>query len=103
MWNFMGYAADRVKNRDYSHLPPEISVPTDVLVGELPLEPVRDLPTWPSLTSKDDRAALEANPNVTLHVGPQGSGHGLAHWPEATKMLDKLCHAALLRAAKALA
>jgi pimeloyl-ACP methyl ester carboxylesterase len=101
LWNFLGYGADEVKDRDYSHLPPRISVPTDVLVGELALEPRRELPTWPSLTSDADRALLKANPHVTMHIAPPGTGHGLVHSPAAMKMAKQLCHKALLHAAKA--
>jgi hypothetical protein len=100
MWNFFGYAVDNVKNRDYSNLARDIAVPTDVLVGELALDPQRPLETWPSFTSEADRALLKTNPHVTLRVGPKNSGHGLVLWPETEETLHKFRLNALLKAAE---
>jgi hypothetical protein len=89
-----------VENRDYRHLLDEITVPTDVIVGQLPLLPRRSTEIWPSFTSADDRAALAANPLVTLHEGPAGTGHSYGSVPPHDARVKKLLHAALRDAAK---
>lgn len=103
LWNYFGIGPDTVENRDYRYLIDGIKVPTDVIVGESPLLPERDLSDaqWPSFTSDQDRAyLLLANAFVTLHHGPQGSGHGLGATPVGAAQIRKLLHAALHRAAK---
>lgn len=75
-WEFFGIDADRVENRDYRRLLEGITVPTDVIVGGMPLLPARDVEVWPSFTSAEDRTLLAANPLVTFHEGPAGTGHG---------------------------
>jgi hypothetical protein len=70
LWEYFGISADQAENRDYRHLLDNIDVPTDVMVGRLPLLPQREVEVWPSFTTEEDRANLAANPLVTLHVGP---------------------------------
>lgn len=77
LWDLFGIGPDRVENRDYRHLLQRIRTPTDVLVGQLPLLPRRDMRGWPSLTPVEDRAALAALPAVTLQEGVPGTGHGV--------------------------
>jgi pimeloyl-ACP methyl ester carboxylesterase len=100
-WEYFGIGPDRLENRDYRYLLDNITVPTDVVVGQSALLPVRGLPIWPSFTSTQDRAKLAENPLVTLHQGPAGSGHSYGSKPEGSDLLKRLLHAALLKAAKA--
>jgi pimeloyl-ACP methyl ester carboxylesterase len=99
-WDVFGIGPDRLENRDYRGLLANITQPTDVIVGGSPLEPERELDFWPSFTSADDRAALRANPLVTLHEGPPDSGHGYGSAGPADLMVKRLLHAALREAAK---
>ena len=100
LWNMFGVAEDRVENRDYRYLLDGIAVPTDVLVGYTPLAPQRELESWPSLTSEADRTSLRANPWVTLHEGPRGSGHAYGADPATFNDLKRVVGAALGEAAK---
>jgi hypothetical protein len=100
-WEYFGIGPDRIENRDYGYLLDGITVPTDVLFGGSALLPERDLETWPSFTSADDRARLAANPFVTLHEGPADVGHLYGSEQPSYEVLKSLLHAALLDAAKA--
>jgi hypothetical protein len=84
-----------VENRDYRRLVDAIDVPTDVVVGGMPLQPVRSLPEFPSLTSMEDRALLGAHPLVTMHEGPATAGHDLWTDPASSRMIRELLGAAL--------
>lgn len=77
VWSMYGYSETEVENRDYRYLVDLIDGPTDVVVGGLPLLPVRPFPPYPSFTSVEDRALLAAHPDITLHEGPAGVGHDL--------------------------
>jgi hypothetical protein len=99
-WEFFGIGPTTVENRDYRHLLDEITVPTDVIVGQLPLLPKRKVDIWPSFTSADDRAALTANPLVTLHEGPSGTGHSYGAVPPYDSQVKAVLYAALRDAAK---
>lgn len=99
-WEVFGIGPDRLENRDYGYLLDGITVPTDVMVGQGPLLPERRLDAWPSFTSAQERLRLAANPLVTLHEGPAGSGHGYGSIPASENDLKGLLHAALLEAAK---
>ncbi|WP_372783581.1 alpha/beta hydrolase [Phenylobacterium sp.] len=85
-----GIALERADNVDYEHLARALSVPTDLVVAQLPLLPVRDLPLWPSLTSARDREVLCANPLVRLHEGPAGTGHNLAGAPAGEQFVHRV-------------
>jgi hypothetical protein len=100
LWTYFGIGPDTVENRDYRYLVDRIIVPTDVLVGEMPLLPERETAGWPSFTSDEDRALLAANPHVRLHVGPPGSGHAYSVLPAGQAAVRRLIHGALLDAAK---
>ena len=100
-WEYFGIGPDKLENRDYRHLLENITVPTDILVGQSPLMPQRALPIWPSFTSQSDREMLAGNPLVTLHQGPPGSGHNYGSIPEGYERLKTLLHAALREAAVA--
>lgn len=99
-WEVFGIGPTTLENRDYRYLLEGVTVRTDVLMGQLPLLPERELRLWPSFTSSEDRAALAANPLVTLHEGPAGTGHNYGSIPPHDAQVKKLLHAALLDAAK---
>ena len=88
-----------VIDRDYRHLLDGLKTPLDVILADQPLEPVRPIQGLPSLTSREDRAALGAHPCVTLHPGPPGSGHDLG----ATAPGAAIVQAVLRRALDAVA
>ncbi|THD60182.1 alpha/beta hydrolase [Phenylobacterium sp.] len=94
-WDMFGIAQDRLENRDYRHLLGAIAVPTDVIVGAEPMQPEREAATWPSFITPEDRAALAANPWVTLIEGPPGSGHSYCTTPGGEVKLRQVLHAAL--------
>jgi hypothetical protein len=96
-----GFKADRTDNVDYEHLARDVAVPTDVIVAELPLLPIRDLPAWPSLTSGHDRKVFCANPLVRLHEGPKGTGHHIVGGPEGERFVHRIRVEALRAAADA--
>jgi pimeloyl-ACP methyl ester carboxylesterase len=98
-WDVFGIGPTAFENRDYRHLLDAITVPSDVVVGQLPLLPARSVEIWPSFTSEEDRAALTANPLVTLHVGPTGTGHNINADPAADAQIKRALHAALLAGA----
>jgi pimeloyl-ACP methyl ester carboxylesterase len=95
-----GIGATQMENRDYRHLLEAITVPTTVIVGQIPLLPERPVEVWPSFTSAEDRALLTANPLVTLHEGRAGTGHSVQSDPAAEALLRRVLHADLLEAAK---
>lgn len=99
-WEVFGIGPDRLEDRDYGYLLEGITAPTDVVVGQLPLLPPRDLPVWPSFTSADDRARLLANPLVTLHEGPPGSGHAHGSLGDSYVQTKRLILAALHAASR---
>lgn len=94
-WEVFGIAPERVENRDYRHLLDAITVPTDVILGALPLMPERETATWPSFTGVEDRAALAANPLVRLHEGPADSGHNHGSVGPSQAGVRQVIHAAL--------
>jgi len=98
-WNVFGIGPTTVEGRDYRHLLGAITVPTDVIVGQIPLLPPRATEVWPSFTSQEDRAALTANPLVTLHEGPPGTGHSVNADPGGDALVKRTLHAALHAAA----
>ncbi|HLZ77352.1 hypothetical protein [Phenylobacterium sp.] len=99
-WEAFGIGPERLENRDYRHLLENITKPTDVIVGGAPLEPMREMDFWPSFTSGQDRAALRANPLVSLIEGPPDSGHSFGSEGGSDLLIKRRLHAALLEAAK---
>jgi len=95
-----GIGPTTLENRDYRGLLDNITVPTDVIAGELPLLPEREVEVWPSFTSDADRAALRANPLVRFHEGPAGTGHYVQADPRVEALIRRLLHAALRDAAE---
>ena len=95
-WEVFGFAPDRIEDRDYAHLLGNITQPTDVVVGGMPLHPVRKVDTWPSFTSAEDRARLAANPWVTLHEGGPDDGHAYGSAGGSYETVKGLIHRALL-------
>jgi len=78
LWNVFGVGADRLEERDYSGLLEGLSVPTVVIVGEEPLQPVRELTMLPGLVEERDRLAYRRHPLVQLwRVG--GVGHNIVN------------------------
>jgi hypothetical protein len=98
-WDGFGIGPTALENRDYRHLMGAITVPTDVIVGEIPLLPRRATEVWPSFTSEEDRAALAANPLVTLREAPPGTGHSIGADPAGDALVKRTLHAALHAAA----
>jgi hypothetical protein len=99
-WDVFGIGPSQLENRDYRYLLANITRPTDVIVGGAPLKPERAMNFWPSFTSAEDRAALRANPLVTLHEGPLNSGHGFGAEGPSDLMVKRLLHKALSEAAQ---
>lgn len=94
LWNVFGISQGECVNRDYGDLAANIRIPTDAVIGDAPLLPRRALAGWPSLTSLDDLARLQSNPLVTVHRGPEGSGHHVTQSAEG----ERLVHGLRLRA-----
>ena len=90
-----GLTATEVVDRDYRGLLDGLQTPLDVILADQPLEPVRSLDALPSLSSREDRAALAAHPRVTLHPGPPGSGHDLGLTPEGAIVVQAVLRRAL--------
>lgn len=76
LWSLFGIAPRLTQGRDYRGLLNELSVPTRVLLGDLPLLPPRDLGRLPSLVDEESRAALDAHPLVRVSR-VVGGGHGI--------------------------
>jgi hypothetical protein len=91
--------AESQVDRDYRYVRDEISTPVDVILGDQRLEPDREMKGWPSFTSAEDRASLAANPLVTLHHGPPGSGHWVDESPAGKALVKRTLGQALLAAA----
>ena len=51
-------------------------VPVEVVVGDVPLHPKRNLPRYPSFIDAEDRAWLASRPGVTVSEAP-GAGHNI--------------------------
>lgn len=97
-----GYTAppdERQEDRDYRYVRDGIIAPVDVILGEQPLHPERETNGWPSFTSVEDRESLAANPLVTFHMGPPGSGHWVDESEAGKALVKKTLRAALLGAA----
>ncbi len=97
-----GYTPPPVESqvdRDYRHVMDGISAPVEVILADRKLEPVRELATWPSLTSAEDRERLAADPRVTVRHGPPGSGHWVDATPAGQALVKQTLREALLAAA----
>jgi hypothetical protein len=90
LWTMFGFGETTAETRDYRHLVDSIQVPTDVVVGGMPLMPQRAEPYFPSLASAGDRAVFAAHPLVTLYEGPPAAGHGVWADPEANALIRRL-------------
>ena len=95
LWSTFGYGEKTAENRDYRHLLDSLSVPTDVVVGGMPLQPERPLTQWPSFTSVEDRELLRANRWVNLYEGPPQAGHNLWANPSCVATVRELLKSAL--------
>lgn len=102
LWEFFGLGETSFPGRCHRHLINEISVPTDVVVGGIPLEPERIMDGWPSLTSVIDRQLLAANPLVTLHDDGNKFGHAFGLSQPGMTKIDKLVLGALRTAVASL-
>lgn len=71
-----GVSDAAAEGRSYRHLVAAARVPIDVVAGEVPLMPPRVLERYPSFLDEADRAWLQAQPRVRLHVAP-GAGHNI--------------------------
>jgi pimeloyl-ACP methyl ester carboxylesterase len=74
MWSILGYTADQAEGRDYLPILNNLNQPVEVVAGDLPLFPVREVGVMPSLLGNDDRRLLAAHPLIRLEVA-QGAGH----------------------------
>jgi pimeloyl-ACP methyl ester carboxylesterase len=70
--NVFGLSPDGFPGRDYSGLLEGLHRPTDVVLGDEPLFPVRTLERWPSFVDEPERALLRAHPLVKVHLAPAG-------------------------------
>jgi hypothetical protein len=62
-----------------------LNVPVDVVLGETPLQPQRELSRFPSLVDAPERQRLAGTPGVRVHVA-RGAGHNvLGQAPRAVK------------------
>jgi hypothetical protein len=95
-----GLTSSSLEDRDYRGLLQGLRKPLDVILADQPLEPARPVVRTPSLTSREDRAALAAHPLVTLHPGPAGSGHDLSAMPAGAALVTRVLRRALLAAAE---
>jgi pimeloyl-ACP methyl ester carboxylesterase len=64
------------EDRRYEHLFEGVQAPVDVVLGDVPLMPPRKLARFPSFVDAPERAWLEAQPGVTVHVA-SGAGHAV--------------------------
>ncbi|MDB5422705.1 MAG: hypothetical protein JWQ29_121 [Phenylobacterium sp.] len=103
LWSYFGLSGTEFVDRPYSHLIDGLRTPADAVVGGALLEPEREMPGWPSLTSSSDRATLMANPLVTLHVGPESYGHVFGLTEPGQAKIGELTLRALRAAASTLA
>ena len=60
--------------RDYRSILDGLRVPTEIIVGDVPLFPRRPVMGLPSLCDEADRAAFRAHPLVHLQQGVGGHG-----------------------------
>ena len=95
-----GLSVEGFENRDYRSILDALDVPTDVMVGGMPLQPERPLNVFPSLTSIEDRAMLSAHPLITMHEGPPDVGHDLWSNEATSQAIKELLRAALESAAE---
>lgn len=93
-----GFTQESVTDRDHRKLLAGLETPADVILGDVPLEPLRRLDAWPSLTSVEDRAELARHPLITLHRGPAGSGHYVHGTPEGAATMRQVLTKALTAA-----
>jgi glycosyltransferase involved in cell wall biosynthesis len=61
---------------DHREVLDALTTPVDVVLGEVPLQPPRELKRFPSLVGEADRRRLAETPGVRLHVAP-GAGHNV--------------------------
>ena len=84
-WNLFGISATAHEPRDYSGALDDLPCPADVLLGDTPLMPQREVRRFPSLVDAAARARLAAAPNVRLHIAA-GAGHNVvAQAPKAVQ------------------
>lgn len=92
-----------VEARDYSHLLAALTKPTIALLGGVPLMPIRDFKSMPSLVDEASRADLRAHRFVQVREVP-GVGHNVprdapAALTKAVADLRVALHAGVARAA----
>ncbi len=96
------FGVDEAQQAERSYLPvlDGMATPVDVVLGESPLQPQRELDRFPSLVDATERRLLAENPRVRLHVAP-GAGHNLV--AEAPKVVANVLAEACRRAAATVA
>jgi hypothetical protein len=90
-----GVTAEGARAIDYRWVFDGLAAPADVIVGDQPLQPPRELTQHPSLLDDADRAWLASRPGVRLHVAAN-AGHNIAF--QAAKLLSDLLNAAVREA-----
>lgn len=91
VWEAFGVSRDRSEARSYRALLDGRAAPVDVVLGDVPLQPRRDLPRFPSFVDEADRRWLAALPGVRLHQ--VASGHN-ALGQDSQAVMNVICEAA---------
>lgn len=89
-----GVTPEGVTDRRYFHLFERLRVPVDVVLGDDPLFPTREVQRLPSLVDEPDRDFLRAQPGVAVTLA-SGAGHNVPY--QAAQVLKDV----LLRALRA--
>jgi pimeloyl-ACP methyl ester carboxylesterase len=76
VWSVFGIGRGPIEGRNYAPVLEGLSVPTTVLIGDIPLLPRRRLDIIPSLIDDQARALLDRNPHVRIVVVPN-AGHNI--------------------------
>jgi hypothetical protein len=98
VFDLYGITREGVEPRDLGHLFDQATAPVHAIVGELPLEPRREMDGWPSLADDATRERIAAKPGARLHIGPPGSGHHLTPTPAGWALLTAVLGEALAAA-----
>jgi pimeloyl-ACP methyl ester carboxylesterase len=98
VWAVFGIGRGPIVGRNYASVLESLSVPTTVLIGDIPLLPRRPLETIPSLVDDQARALLGRNPHVRIVVVPN-AGHNIPR--QGTLVMLKAMQDACAQAARA--
>ena len=76
VWEAFGVSETRIEDRDHRNVLQHVNRPVDVVLGEMPLSPQRQLPRFPSLVGDEERQLLGSTRGVQLHL-VRGAGHNV--------------------------